>query len=713
MNSDSSLDASAFLNSYSKYSTDDMDTTTEEEKKQPDPLNTAINEIMSYKAKHRISLKGTSDLSMLLNNRTNCLAHVHLPTSPLTLKKNTNIRFIREFILICKCGKLCNEKNWCTICKAETKKKKSNFVVKIQLGQQIKHLLLKYPDQIMKHINRKQNEDISDIDDGLLYKKLTDDNPDSIIFSFTINSDGAPIYNSNKTSMWPVQLYANFLPPELRFKRENILIHMLYASEKKPDFMEIFAILAQEIEFLQENKIRFLYNSIIYNCMVVVMLASFDLPARAMASGQKLYSGEKACVFCLHPGIKVKDHTNNIYTRYTKIHPEPCQRSHAGAISAIAKFNAKSSSNDPYGLISIPPMILFPKFDLSNGYTIDYMHNSALNIMKLLIDFWMGKHRLCKNSKYFKPLAPKHRILLNKRLVAIKPCSYVTRKPRTLDDRAFFKATEYRYLLLYYLRFALQGLLDHNQIKHFELFSASIYILLKSKITKTEVEEVRVMLNRFADDFEKLYGIESITMNIHIVRHYADSVINCGPLWAYSMFGFEKNIGNLKKNVMNATDALETISFHYCMNESTEVSDGNEMRMPAKSMLKDSEVTLSEKTILIESLSNNEFRFGHSCKISSHIYTSTKSPITKSIDFFLQMNNTEIGSAQLYIENNGNTYVLIDLYEVTEKHYHLCRIKSTGQRKLFMGKDIFCKLIYMKLGCFEIVAKEPNFFETT
>lgn len=165
----------------------------------------------------------------------------------------------------------------------------------------------------MNYIHRNKNEDISDVDDGLLYKELCAKNSDSIILTFTLNSDGAPIYNSSKISMWPVQLYCNFLPPEIRFKKENILIYMLYASEKKPEFTELFNLLAQEIEFLQENKIQFLYNEKIHKCTAVIMLASFDLPARAMASGQKQFSGQNACVFCLHPGTSVKDHTNNTY----------------------------------------------------------------------------------------------------------------------------------------------------------------------------------------------------------------------------------------------------------------------------------------------------------------------------------------------------------------------------------------------------------------
>lgn len=215
------------------------------------------------------------------------------------------------------------------------------------------------------------------------------------------------------------------------------------------------------------------------------------------------------------------------------------KRNHAGVISAVSNFNPRQPPKQPYGLISIPPMILFPNFDLTYGFTIDYMHNAALNVTKLLIDFWMGQHRLCKNSKYFKPLAPKSRDLLNKRLLSIKPCSYIVRKPRSLNDRAYFKAVEYRYYLLFYLRFALHGLLGHNELKHFELFSASVYILLKSKINKTELEEARVMLKRFADDFEKFFHYYEYTHGSPLCRicHSLRSIMGILHVWIRKKHG--------------------------------------------------------------------------------------------------------------------------------------------------------------------------------
>lgn len=69
-------------------------------------------------------------------------------------------------------------------------------------------------------------------------------------------------------------------------------------------------------------------------------------------------------------------------------------------------------------------------------------------------------------------------------------------------------------------------------------------------------------------------------MNIHLLRHYKESVENSGPLWSTSMFGFESNIGVLCKSAKNCpTDELEVISFNYCLWRSENKSVSTEISL--------------------------------------------------------------------------------------------------------------------------------------
>lgn len=287
----------------------------------------------------------------------------------------------------------------CVKCKRVIKKKKSNFVVKIAIEQQIKYLFDKYFDDIFKYMNREKDPNcISDIDDGLLFEKLSTGNSD-ILLTFTINSDGAEIYKSNRASIWPIQLCANFLPPDIRFKNENILLYMLYVGKKKPNLTELFHPLATEINELQQKKIKFFRNDTVHTCVPIIMLGAFDLPARAMVSGLKTYSGDKACVYCLQTGEQVKDSRGNKYIRYVKSSVEIEKRTHDDVVCAIKK----NISDNKYGLIDIPSMFLFKNFDLTNGFVIDYMHNIALGVTKLLLNLWFGDHQTTKKKPQFHP----------------------------------------------------------------------------------------------------------------------------------------------------------------------------------------------------------------------------------------------------------------------------------------------------------------------
>ncbi len=47
--------------------------------------------------------------------------------------------------------------------------------------------------------------------------------------------------------------------------------------------------------------------------------------------------------------------------------------------------------------------------------------------------------------------------------------------------------------------------------------------------------------------FTFFLGEKAVTMNVHLLSHLADCVLNWGPLWAYSCFAFEGKNHTLNK----------------------------------------------------------------------------------------------------------------------------------------------------------------------
>lgn len=73
------------------------------------------------------------------------------------------------------------------------------------------------------------------------------------------------------------------------------------------------------------------------------------------------------------------------------------------------------------------------------------------------------------------------------------------------------------------------------------------------------------MLGSFASEFELLYGEKNMVYNVHQLRHLAGCVKMNGPVFAYSNYCMEDNIGHLVSHVKGTTDVLSQISSNYML----------------------------------------------------------------------------------------------------------------------------------------------------
>lgn len=157
---------------------------------------------------------------------------------------------------------------------------------------------------------------------------------------------------------------------------------------------------------------------------------------------------------------------------------------------------------------------------------------------------------------------------VNNNLKKITPFKTFSIKPRSTEDKEFWKAHELKYWLLYYAVPCLSGILKPAYLNHLTLLSEAIFIFLKCKITTLEHEKASNNLEKFVKDFQKLYGEENMMHNVHLLKHLSKCVVKCGPIWAYSNFPFESNNGSLVKHVHGTTDVEHQIASKYSFNTS-------------------------------------------------------------------------------------------------------------------------------------------------
>lgn len=355
----------------------------------------------------------------------------------------------------------------------------------------------------------------------------------------------------------------NFLPPNLRFRPENILVVTLYFGENKPNAYSLLYPLAKEIDTIQKNKIT-VYDSNeneFYEFIPSIIMASCDLPAKQMLLNIIALSGRESCSFCYNTGESVpkpKGKTNIRYTFSENFIERTNSETIQYGITAV-KRNGKPVK----GIKGRSVMELFEDFDLINSFTIDFMHNIS-GIVKHMIEIWTGKKTLVTPPhENFKIKSADKRKLLNERLLKLKPYSAITRKPRFLVDLSLFKASELLMCLWLHLPLTINGILDKKVIDNFTKISFASYNLCKKKASSKNLEKSCDMLEEFVREFECIYGKSAVTNNIHLLRHYRKTVVNCGPLWAYSWFGFKSNIGTMKSFVCGPTDSMHQIAEKY------------------------------------------------------------------------------------------------------------------------------------------------------
>ena len=171
-------------------------------------------------------------------------------------------------------------------------------------------------------------------------------------------------------------------------------------------------------------------------------------------------------------------HSNPVGPRRTQSQVEKCAR------ESFTKGERVKGINPPgTGLLTLP------QYDIVKGTGIDYMHCILLNIVRLLVNLWFDT---CHHSQAW--LCSRLISVADDRLRSIRPPSSITRAPRTLRDRKFWKASEYRSWLFYYSLPVMLGLLPTQYYQHYGLLCHAIYILNSNSISPRSLKKANKLL---------------------------------------------------------------------------------------------------------------------------------------------------------------------------------------------------------------------------
>lgn len=393
-------------------------------------------------------------------------------------------------------------------------------------------------------VAQQENGFFSDVYSGSMYKKFaaTLGQVAERVVSFQLNTDGSPLFQSSKCSIWPISLALNELSPALRMK--NILIGGLWFGKKKPP-MDLFLEPFVNQMCTLSHPFNIKAGNEVWSMRAYVIGVSVDSGARGAVQGLKTHSGYDSCSWCFIHGEYLAG-----AVRFPLTTLVPKQRCHADIIKLqydLVNEDPQSESDISedesifgHGVNAVSPLINLPGFDMVEGFYVEGMHLLHLGITRNAIRKWCEDY----DQEYY---VKDFEVEINRRIRSLRPPEDCRRMPRTLDEKPRYKARELENFLLFCIIPVLTGILPDRYLKMWLLFAQAVYLLSLAKTSHSQINTADILLKKFMVQWQEAYGNASMNFNCHIIYHLAEHVSRWGNIWASSAYCFEAFNGELKK----------------------------------------------------------------------------------------------------------------------------------------------------------------------
>nr|XP_047127794.1 uncharacterized protein LOC124808640 [Hydra vulgaris] len=356
----------------------------------------------------------------------------------------------------------------------------------------------------------------------------------SSTIDFIFNVDGLPLFKSSGLCAWPVLLY---IP---QFKSKFPLPVSVYCGTVKPDLCTLVTDLCDELSLLKSQglvykNVKFVINSIIFVC---------DAPARAMLQGIKYHTANFGCSYC-----RIKGETIDHRTLFLK---NNCDMRN--------DFNYLDMKENNQVILS--PLAFITGIGLHSSFPPEYQHLVCLGVCKKLCFFYFTSvpqyPRLpCKLS--LNQMSQVSEIVKNfSKFIPIE----FHRKIRPLSELCHYKATEYRFFLLYLGPFLLKKILLPDFYEHFLLLHYATYCLCSNSFNDY-IDCAKGCISHFVSKCPELFTPKCMSYNFHVLLHLPYFVnLYQQPLDYFSTFRFENYLSILKRK----TKATSSIFPHLLSN---------------------------------------------------------------------------------------------------------------------------------------------------
>lgn len=365
-------------------------------------------------------------------------------------------------------------------------------------------------------------------------------------FQLQFNIDGLPIYRSSKLGFWPILCRA-----VCGSNKSNVFIVGLFWGEGKPQNVQEYLR-----EFIKDLKDLIASGLSVNNVMVPVSVHSIvcDAPARSFVKCVISFNGEKGCERCTVQGLPAQG------TRSEKEYNGLRFFDTSAPLRSDQSFRSQTDSDHHHQICSSPFCDL--AIDLIKDFPLDYMHLVLLGVVKKCLCHWTGNVKLKGNKFHLHRIGGVPLKLVNQRLELCRPqvCDEFQRRPRSLTNINYFKATEYRNIVCYLFPLVFQDSFPCPEVyNHFCLLFVAIRIMLCPNSSVSLARYCRSILVNFVESCPDLYGNNFMVYNVHNLIHLPDDFVTFGCLDYASAFPFESYMQVLKRFVKRPGNELAQV----------------------------------------------------------------------------------------------------------------------------------------------------------
>jgi hypothetical protein len=289
----------------------------------------------------------------------------------------------------------------------------------------------------------------------------------------------------------------------------------------KPEFEIFLTPILKQMKFLELGISFEIVSGLTKILRFYLLYGVFDKPARASILNIISCNGYYGCLKCIQPGKTI----NHVHL-YKFLEDNP-----AGPLRNKNVYE-QDCLNQSYGIkgkIGLSELRFFSPLYNTN---IDYMHSILEGVIKRFFRYWFDQN--CSQS------IKMYSMEIDKRLLSIKPPSFIPVCPRSIDTRAKWRANEFLSFLLFYSLPVLFGILKSEYFLNLMKLVLGMECLLNRKISRENLVIVKKILISFVKEAQEIYPEDIMVSGMHEILHLVDCTLEFGPLNCNNSFQFEE-----------------------------------------------------------------------------------------------------------------------------------------------------------------------------